>query len=64
MAQLRAALADAEFNAGVMRMEQTRLEIENARLQRDVENLMAQLEQELQSRNREPQFGNVDCGTW
>jgi DNA anti-recombination protein RmuC len=65
MAKLRAALTDAHFDAGFLRLELERTRQENARLQRDVENLTAQLEQEiLRSRNREPQFDNADCGTF
>jgi hypothetical protein len=63
--ELENALATANFDAGLARLEQERLRQENSGLQRDVENLTAQLEQEiLRSRNREPQFDNVDCGTF
>jgi hypothetical protein len=63
--ELEKAIATANFETGFLRLENERLQQLVSRLERDVENLTAQLEQEIvRSRNREPQFDNVDCGTF
>lgn len=59
--ELEKAIATANFETGFLRLENERLQQLVSRLERDVENLTAQLEQEIvRSRNRELQFDNVD----